>query len=108
MRSPYIYELVFKIGSICSDFRNEDFKNFQVFFLPDLPRFRSAKLGPPQNILPSYGTVMYVKAFDDDTIPDTETLKLLTYLPDRVHCHWPTMTADPAKLNQYFPTASEK
>ena len=37
---------------------------------------------------------MYMKAFDDDTIPDAETL-LLTYLPDRVH--WPTMTADPAK-----------
>ena len=34
---------------------------------------------------------MYVKAFDDDTIPDTETLSP-TYLPDRLH--WPTMTAD--------------
>ena len=44
---------------------------------------------------------MYVKAFDDGTIPDTETL-WLTYLPDRVH--WPTVTADPAKLNQ-LPTA---
>ena len=49
---------------------------------------------------------MYMKAFDDDTIPDAETLSL-TYLPDRVH--WPTMrTADPAKPNQYLPTASEK
>ena len=50
---------------------------------------------------------MYIKAFgfDDDTTPDTETL-LLAYLPDRVH--WPTMTADPAKPNQYLPTASEK
>ena len=51
------------------------------------------------------GDAMYMKAFDDDTIPDTETL-LLVYLPDRVH--WPTMTADPAKPNQYLPTASEK
>ena len=48
---------------------------------------------------------MYVKAFDDDTIPDTATL-LLAYLPDRVN--WLTMTADPAKPNQYSPTASEK
>ena len=47
------------------------------------------------------GYVMYVKAFEDDTIPDTETLSL-TYLPDRVHL--PTMTADPAKPNQYLPT----
>ena len=47
---------------------------------------------------------MCVKAFDDDTISDTETLSL-TYLPDRVHS--PTMTADPAKPNQYLPTASE-
>ena len=51
------------------------------------------------------GDAMYMKAFDDDTIPDTETL-LLAYLPDQVQ--WPTMTADPAKPNQYFPTASEK
>ena len=51
------------------------------------------------------GDAMYVKAFDDDTIPDTETLSL-TYLPDRVH--WPTTTADPAKQNQYLLTASEK
>ena len=51
------------------------------------------------------GDAMYMKAFDDDTIPDTETLSL-TYLPDRVH--WPTTTADPAKPNQYLPTASEK
>ena len=53
------------------------------------------------------GDVMYVKAlnFDDDTMFDTETLSL-TYLPDRVH--WPTMTADLAKPNQYLPTASDK
>ena len=43
------------------------------------------------------GDAMYVKAFDDDTIPDTEILSL-TNLPDRVH--WPTMTADRAKPNQ--------
>ena len=48
---------------------------------------------------------MRAKAFDDDTIPNTETLSL-TYLPDRVH--WPTMTADPAKPNQYLPTACEE
>ena len=48
---------------------------------------------------------MYMKAFDDDTILESKTLSL-TYLPDRVH--WPTMTADPAKPNQYLPTASEK
>ena len=48
------------------------------------------------------GDAMYVKAFDDDTIPDTETLSL-TNLPDRVH--WPTMTADRAKPNQLL-TAS--
>ena len=46
-----------------------------------------------------------MKSFDDDTISDTETLSL-RYLPDRVH--WPTMTVDPAKSNQYLPTASEK
>ena len=46
---------------------------------------------------------MYVKAFNDGTIPDTETLPL-THLPDRV-C-WPTVTANPAKPNQ-LPTASE-
>ena len=40
---------------------------------------------------------MYVKAFDDGTIPDTETLSLM-HLPDCVR--WPTMTVDPAKLNQ--------
>ena len=51
------------------------------------------------------GDTMYVKAFDGDTIPDTETLSQ-TYLPDRVH--WPTMTTDPAKPNQYLPSASEK
>ena len=39
---------------------------------------------------------MCVKAFDDDTM----------YLPDQVH--WPTMTADPAKPNQYLPTARGK
>ena len=42
---------------------------------------------------------MCVKAFDDDTVSDTETLSL-TYLPDRVH--WPTRTADPAKPNQWL------
>ena len=51
------------------------------------------------------GDAMYMKAFDDDTIPDTETLSL-PYLPDRVH--WPTMAADPAKPNQYLPIVSEK
>ena len=45
---------------------------------------------------------MYVKAFDDRTIPDTETMSL-THLPDQVR--WPTVTVDPAKLNQ-LPTAS--
>ena len=44
---------------------------------------------------------MYVKAFDDGTISDPETLSL-THLPDR----WPTVTADPAKLNQ-LPTARQ-
>ena len=34
------------------------------------------------------GDAMYVKAFDDGTIPDTKTL-LLTHLPDRVR--WPTV-----------------
>ena len=47
------------------------------------------------------GDAVYVKAFDDGTIPDTETLSL-THLPDRVR--WPTVTVDPAKLNQ-LPTA---
>ena len=32
------------------------------------------------------GDALYVKAFDDGTIPDTETLSL-THLPDRVR--WP-------------------
>ena len=45
------------------------------------------------------GDAMYVKAFDDDTIPDTERLSL-TYLPD--HVHWPTMTADTAKPKSIF------
>ena len=44
---------------------------------------------------------MYVKAFDDGTIPHTETMSL-THLPERER--WPTVTVDPAKLNQ-FPTA---
>ena len=48
---------------------------------------------------------MYVKAFIDNTIPDTGTLSL-TYLPDRVH--WSMMNADPIKPNQYMPTACEK
>ena len=43
---------------------------------------------------------MCVKAFDDGTIPDTETLSL-THLPDRVR--WPTVTVDPAKLNHRKP-----
>ena len=30
------------------------------------------------------GDAMYAKAFDDDTIPDTETMSLM-YLPGRVH-----------------------
>ena len=51
------------------------------------------------------GDAMYMKAFDNDTIPDTETLSP-TYLPDLEHS--PTMTADPAKPNQYFPSASKK
>ena len=65
--------------------------------------FRNGR--PTQSMRLIEGDAMYVKAFDDDTIPDTETLSL-TYLPDRVH--WPTMTADPAKPNQYLPTVSAK
>ena len=41
-------------------------------------------------------SIRYVKAFEDGTIPDTETLSL-THLLDRVR--WPTVTVDPAKLN---------
>ena len=52
---PHIYELGFKIGCICSDFRNENFKNFQVFS-PWAPLISLGQVGPPQNILPSYGT----------------------------------------------------
>ena len=50
------------------------------------------------------GDAMCVKAFVDNTIPDTETLSL-TYLPDRVH--WSMMNADPIKPNQFMPTACE-
>ena len=50
------------------------------------------------------GDAMYVKAFDDGTIPDTETLSL-THLPDRVR--WPMVTAHPAKQNQ-SPTEATK
>ena len=35
---------------------------------------------------------MYLKPFDDETIPDTKTWSL-TNLPDRVR--WPKMTSDP-------------
>ena len=45
------------------------------------------------------GDAMNVKAFDDGTIPDTETLSL-THLPDQVR--WLTVTVDPAKLNQFL------
>ena len=43
------------------------------------------------------GDAMYLKAFDEGTIPDAETLSL-TSLPDRVR--WPKMTADPTKPNE--------
>ena len=43
------------------------------------------------------GDAMYLKAFDDGTIPDAETLSL-TSLPDRVR--WPKMTVDPTEPNQ--------
>ena len=74
-----------------------------------LKRVNSCRVSPwtPDTIdeLLIEGDAMYMNAFDDDSIPDTETL-LLAFLPDRVH--WPTMTADPAKPNQYLPTTSEK
>ena len=69
---------------------------FQVFYVQTPAVFRNGR--PTQSI--RYWQ-MYVKAFDDGTIPDTETLSL-THLPDRVR--WPTVTVDPAKLNQ-LPTA---
>ena len=47
------------------------------------------------------GDAMYVKAFDVGTILDTGASSL-THLPDQVR--WPTVTVDPAKLNQ-LPTA---
>ena len=52
--SNLLPELVFKIGCICSDFRNENFSNLQGFS-PGPLRFRSAKLPPPpkKNILPA-------------------------------------------------------
>ena len=50
------------------------------------------------------GDAMYVKTFDDGTIPNTETLSL-THLPDWVR--WPTVTAHPAKPNQ-SPTEATK
>ena len=50
---PRMYEVVFKIGCIWSDFTKENFKNFPVFFHPDPPRFRSAKLGTPKTFWPA-------------------------------------------------------
>ena len=70
----YIYELVFKIGCICSDFKNQIFKNVLGFFPRTPLGFAAAKLPPPfkknlttttttttttnkqTNIVPSYGT----------------------------------------------------
>ena len=74
---------------------------FQVFYVQTPAVFRNGR--PTQSIRywQIEGDVMYVKAFDDGTIPDTETLSL-THLPVRVR--WPTVTVDPAKLNQ-LPTA---
>ena len=54
-RVPHIYELFFKIGCICSDFRNENFKEFQGFFLLTPLHFVQPSRDSP-NILPSYGT----------------------------------------------------
>ena len=51
-----MYELVSKIGCICSNVRNEKFKNFEGFF----PRISLGLTQPPKNILPSYGTVLVV------------------------------------------------
>ena len=46
---PHIYELVFKIGSICSDFKNENFKNFQGIFSPDPLGFARSSWVPPKH-----------------------------------------------------------
>ena len=67
------------------------YQNFSSFTCKLLPCFDTV-----DQIL-TEGDVMYVKDFDDGTIPDTETLSL-THLPDRVR--WPTVTVGPAKLNQ--------
>ena len=72
---------------------------FQLFYVQTPAVFRNWTADTVDQILT--GDVMYVKAFDDGTTPDTETLSL-THLPDRVR--WPTVTVDPAKLNQ-LPTA---
>ena len=45
---------------------------------------------------------MYLKVFDDPSIPGTETLSL-SYLPDRVPCRWYIMTANQTKLPDYLP-----
>ena len=50
--SLHMCELVLKIWCICSDFRNENFKNF-VEFYPDPPRFHSAKLDPTKAFCPA-------------------------------------------------------
>ena len=47
---PHLYELVCKIGCICSDFRNENFENFHGF---SPHRFRSAKSGPHKTFCPA-------------------------------------------------------
>ena len=69
---------------------------FQLFYVQTPAVFRNGRA--TQSIR---GDAMYVKAFDDGTIPDTETLSL-KHLPDRVR--WPTVTVDSTKLNQ-LPTA---
>ena len=52
---PYILAS-FKIGCICSDFRNENFTNFPGFF-PWTPQVSFGQDGPPKTNCPSYGTV---------------------------------------------------
>ena len=69
---------------------------FYQFFSPITCKLSQWTADTVDQIL-TEGDAMYVKAFDDGTIPDTETLSL-TYLPDRVR--WPTVTAHPAKPNQ--------
>ena len=71
---------------------------FQLFYVQTPAVFRNGRPTVDQILT---GDAMYVKAFGDGTIPDTETLSL-THLPDRIR--WPTVTVDPAKLNQ-LPTA---